>query len=128
VCRYADLFGRPARSRVADVPDWLDSGLPDPENFLDVLFYSQSDENHTGYNNSAVDALLEAGQTKILLYLSDKRSEEYPDTPILKDLGYDISVPVMLNVAGPKDLPEEIVKRLEDAFTKPGTICGLKHG
>lgn len=64
------------------------------------------------------NALLEAGQTRILLYLSDKRSEEYPDVPILKDLGYDISVPVMLNVAGPKDLPEEIVKKLEDAFTK----------
>ncbi len=73
------------------------------------VLFTAGDFNH---------ALIESGQTRILLYLSDKHSEEYPDAPVLKDLGYDISVPVMLNVAGPKDLPEEIVKKLEDAFAK----------
>ncbi len=73
------------------------------------VLFTAGDFNH---------ALIESGQTRILLYLSDKRSEEYPNAPILKDLGYDISVPVMLNVAGPKDLPEEIVKKLEDAFAR----------
>ncbi len=73
------------------------------------VLFTAGDFNH---------ALIESGQTRILLYLSDKRSEEYPDAPVLKDLGYDISVPVMLNVAGPKDLPDEIVKKLEDAFAR----------
>ena len=73
------------------------------------VLFTAGDFNH---------ALLEGGRTRILLYLSDKRSEEYPDVPTLKDLGYDISVPVMLNIAGPRDIPEEIVRKLEDAFTK----------
>ena len=37
---------------------WI-ADYPDPENFLDILFYSESSNNHTGYNNPTVDALLE---------------------------------------------------------------------
>ena len=36
---------------------------PDPQNFLDVLFHSDSDENRFGYSNEEVDALL--GQAAI---------------------------------------------------------------
>ena len=32
---------------------------PDPQNFLDVLFHSDSDENRFSYSNEEVDALLE---------------------------------------------------------------------
>jgi len=32
---------------------------PDPEDFLDILFYSDSDNNHGAYSNSEVDGLLE---------------------------------------------------------------------
>ena len=35
------------------VADYLD-----PENFLDVLFHSESDNNHTGFNNAELDELL----------------------------------------------------------------------
>jgi len=31
---------------------------PDPEDFLDILFYSESDNNHGAYNNSEVDRIL----------------------------------------------------------------------
>lgn len=75
-------------------------------------------------------ALLEAGQTRILLLLGEKRSPEYPQTPILKELGYDIPTPLFINIAGPKGMPEEIAKRLEDSFTKaiaePAFIKGMK--
>ena len=37
---------------------------PDPENFLDVLFHSQSDNIHTNYNNPTVDALLERARVE----------------------------------------------------------------
>jgi oligopeptide transport system substrate-binding protein len=37
---------------------WI-ADYPDPENFLDVLFYSDSSNNHTNYNNPLVDSLLE---------------------------------------------------------------------
>jgi tripartite-type tricarboxylate transporter receptor subunit TctC len=63
-------------------------------------------------------SLLEAGQTRALLFLGEKHSEEYPQVPLLKELGYDIPCPVFNGVAGPKGLPDEIVKKLEEAFTK----------
>ncbi len=37
---------------------WI-ADYPDPENFLDILFHSQSSSNHTGYSNPLVDELLE---------------------------------------------------------------------
>jgi ABC-type oligopeptide transport system substrate-binding subunit len=37
---------------------WI-ADYPDPENFLDVLFYSKSTNNQTGYVNQDVDRLLE---------------------------------------------------------------------
>ena len=37
---------------------------PDPENFLDILFHSESDNNHSGYNNLEVDSLLERARVE----------------------------------------------------------------
>jgi tripartite-type tricarboxylate transporter receptor subunit TctC len=74
--------------------------------------------------------LVEAGQTRILLFLLDKRSDDYPQLPILKDLGYDILVPVMFTITSPKGIPDEIAKKLEDAFTKaikePAFLKGMR--
>ena len=36
---------------------WI-ADYPDPENFLDILFHSESTNNHTHYSNAEVDALL----------------------------------------------------------------------
>ena len=63
-------------------------------------------------------SLLEAGQTRLLALLAENRSVCYPQTPTLKELGYEIPSSTILPIAGPKGLPEEIVKRLEEAFTK----------
>ena len=38
--------------------------FPDPQNFLDILFHSESDNNHTGYANAEVDRLLELARTE----------------------------------------------------------------
>ena len=42
---------------------WV-SDYPDPENFLDVLFHSKSENNHTNYQNGEVDALLEQARVE----------------------------------------------------------------
>ena len=42
---------------------WV-ADYPDPENFLDVLFHSESGNNHTNYHNAAVDALLEQARVE----------------------------------------------------------------
>lgn len=38
---------------------------PDPQDFLDILFHSESEINHGGYSNPEVDALLEAARVEI---------------------------------------------------------------
>jgi len=42
---------------------WM-ADYPDPHNFLDQLFYSQSDENHVAYANPEVDRLLLAARVE----------------------------------------------------------------
>ena len=75
-------------------------------------------------------SLVESGNARLLLLFREERAAEYPQTPILKDVGYDFPVPTFICVAGPKGLPDEIVKKLEDAFTKamnePAFIKGMK--
>jgi tripartite-type tricarboxylate transporter receptor subunit TctC len=74
---------------------------------------------------------VEAAETRILLLLTGKRSTEYPQVPLSKDLGYDIPCPSFVGVAGPKGLPDEIVKKLDDAFAKaikePTFVKGMKE-
>jgi len=74
--------------------------------------------------------LIESGEIRLILLVAEKRSPYYPDVPIMKDLGYDIPAPTFLNVAGPKAMPDEIVKKLDDAYSKamkePGFIKGMK--
>ena len=42
---------------------WV-ADYPDPEDFLDVLFYSDSEQNHSRYNNPDVDRLLEEARSE----------------------------------------------------------------
>ncbi|MCH8087028.1 MAG: peptide ABC transporter substrate-binding protein [Chloroflexi bacterium] len=42
---------------------WV-ADYPDPQDFLDILFHSESSNNHTGYTNLEVDRLLEQARTE----------------------------------------------------------------
>jgi len=76
-------------------------------------------------------SLLEAGQTRLLFILAEDRRAEYPKTPVLRDVGYDIPYPALAAVMGPKGLPEGIIKKLDDAFARamnePAFIKGMKE-
>jgi tripartite-type tricarboxylate transporter receptor subunit TctC len=63
-------------------------------------------------------ALVEDKQIRLVLLIAEKRSPAYPQVSILSDLGYDIPAPMLLNIVGPKGLPQEMVKKLDDAFAK----------
>ncbi|MCI0437873.1 MAG: ABC transporter substrate-binding protein, partial [Chloroflexi bacterium] len=41
-----------------------EADYPDPQDFLDVLFHSESSINHGGYSNAQVDAILEQARTE----------------------------------------------------------------
>lgn len=45
------------------ITGWI-ADYPDSENFLDLLFHSQSSQNHTGYANPEVDTLLEEARVE----------------------------------------------------------------
>ncbi|MFB3884825.1 MAG: Bug family tripartite tricarboxylate transporter substrate binding protein [Thermodesulfobacteriota bacterium] len=76
-------------------------------------------------------SLVEAGRIRPLLLLKDEPSAEYPKVPILKDLGYEIACPMLLNIAAPKGTPDAMIGKLEDAFAKamkePAFIKGMKE-
>ncbi len=76
-------------------------------------------------------SLIEAGQMRLLALFREERSVEFPQTPFLKEMGYDFPLPYPLCVAGPKGIPDGIVMKLEEAFTKamkePAFIKGMKE-
>jgi len=75
-------------------------------------------------------SLLEAGEIRLLFLITDEHSSEYPNIPILKDLGYDIPAMTPMVIAAPKNTPENIIKKLEESFHKaikdPFFIKGMK--
>ena len=56
----SDLHKR--RFQMFDI-GWI-ADYPDPENFLDILFHSESSNNHTNYDSPQVDALLMEARTE----------------------------------------------------------------
>lgn len=88
-----------------------------------------------GHIDFIIDAIVypmvEAGMVRMLLMLNDQPAEEFPNIPTLKSLGYDIPTPMILSIAGPTGIPDGILKKIEDAFTKgmkePGFIKGMEN-
>ena len=94
-----DVFPPRARPQFFSM-GWI-ADYPDPEDFLDLLFYSRSGLNHTGYANSRVDELLEEArietddQRRMGLY---KQAEELivadaPWLPLWHSVDYVLTKP-----------------------------------
>jgi tripartite-type tricarboxylate transporter receptor subunit TctC len=64
-------------------------------------------------------SLIQAGKLRPLLMFSDKRDPYFPDVPIPKDLGFDVTpIPAIRGIEAPPNTPPSIVKVLEEAFSK----------
>jgi ABC-type transport system substrate-binding protein len=95
---------------------------PDPENFADVLFHSGSVQNHGGYSNPELDALLEAARierdvpTRIAMY---QQAEQIivNDAPVIfttHSLSYELVKPYVKGfVFTPISIPNERYMWLE---------------
>ncbi len=59
-----------------------------------------------------------AGNLRALAVFSDERDPNLPNVPTLKELGIDAVAAPWTGIAVSKDVPEEIVKILRDAFDK----------
>jgi tripartite-type tricarboxylate transporter receptor subunit TctC len=63
-------------------------------------------------------SLVESGKLKLIMMLKEETSFEYPNVPILKDLGYNIPWPLFPGVIAPTAVPDAIVKKLDDAVAQ----------
>ena len=61
---------------------------------------------------------VKSGQTRLLAVMSKKRSPKFPAVPTLKEAGYDFVNDAVFSIVGPADLPPEVAKKLEVAFTQ----------
>jgi len=70
---------------------------------------------------------LEAGRVRLLSVTRPNRMEEFPDTPTLKELGYDISSLAIHCIVGPRGIPKDRVKMLHDAYYEAMQEPGYKE-
>lgn len=59
---------------------------------------------------------VKAGKLRLLATWGEKRTQDFPDVPTLKDVGYDLVVDAPNGVGAPKGLDAAIEKRLREAF------------
>ena len=75
--------------------------------------------------------LVDSGETRVVMLMKEEKSPEYPQVPIMKDLGYNLPYPMFIGVITAKAVPDAIVKKLDDAFVKamkePAFINGMKE-
>lgn len=68
--------------------------------------------------NMAFDAIpqVEAGEMRALGIVGTQRIDAMPDVPTMKEQGYDVDLLMWRGIAVPKDTPDEVVLKLQDAF------------
>lgn len=67
---------------------------------------------------AALRASVEAGKIRVLAVCAENRVDFAPDVPTVVELGYDLPYASSLGVFGPKALPEDLVKQLQDLVSR----------
>ena len=67
---------------------------------------------------SELASSVKSGQTRLLATMGKKRSPKFPDVPTIKEAGYDFVNDAVFSIVGPSNLPPEVAKKLEAAFTQ----------
>jgi len=63
---------------------------------------------------SAIKSLVDAKKLKVLAVCTEKRVDFAPDVPSMGELGYKLAYISVLGLFGPKDLPDELVKQIDE--------------
>lgn len=66
-------------------------------------------------STNVIMPFMKSGKVRVLATAADERPLAYADVTTLKEAGYPVVVPSPLGLAGPKNLPEPIVLKLEEA-------------
>jgi tripartite-type tricarboxylate transporter receptor subunit TctC len=68
-----------------------------------------------------------SGQVRLLATLMGERVPSLPDVPSIRELGFDWSMNSWLGIAGPANMPEPVVKRLQDALLQASNDANFKR-
>ena len=95
---------------------------------FDQVTYKSSAESVNALLGKYVDVVLQgpseymelvkAGKLKVIASASNYRLPWFPDTPTLKEQGFDFGITGIIGVAAPKGIPEDAKLRLESAIHK----------
>jgi len=66
---------------------------------------------------SAIKSLVDAKKLKVLAVCTNKRVDFAPNVPTVVELGYELPYVSILGLFGPKETPDEIVKKIDDAVS-----------
>lgn len=67
---------------------------------------------------SAIKSSVDAKKLKVLAVCTEKRVDFAPDIPSMGELGYKLAYVSVLGLFGPKDLPDELVKKIDELVGK----------
>lgn len=67
---------------------------------------------------STIKATIEAGLIRALAVCSEERVPSLPDTPTMKELGYDVVLPAWYTIFVYKDVPEDRIEFIQNKFTE----------
>ena len=65
-----------------------------------------------------IKSLLDSKKLKVLAVALDHRAPSAPDTPTLSELGYKMAYGSFLGLYGPKKLPDEVARRVDEAVRR----------
>ncbi|MBL0720348.1 tripartite tricarboxylate transporter substrate binding protein [Piscinibacter sp. Jin2] len=69
-----------------------------------------------GVGSTGFGSFIDQGRLRLLATFGAKRSKRWPNVPTLKELGHNIVATSPYGLAGPRGVPEPIVRILHDAF------------
>src|SRR3954468_10947820 len=84
----------------------------------DLMLALVSGQLMAGADSTGFAPQVEAGKLRLLNTWGEKRLDKFPNTPTLKELGYDIVQNSPFGIGAPKGTPPDVVRRLHDAFKK----------
>ena len=69
-----------------------------------------------GVNANGFAPYVDAGRLRLLATFGAKRSKRWPEVPTMSELGHGIVAMSPYGLAGPRGMPESVVRQLHDAF------------
>ena len=69
-----------------------------------------------GSSTGAWSKYVKAKKMRLLLVFEEEGVEGFPNVPTFKDMGYDMKTPTTVIIFGPKGIPEDVAKKLGEAF------------